>query len=59
MRVDVLRDRDAGVAEDLRELEDVAAGREEEAGEGVAEILIAGKGEVSERPQEIRPGLPE
>ena len=34
VRVDLLRNRDARVAEDLRELEDVAAGREEQAGEG-------------------------
>src|SRR5688572_7939945 len=39
--VDLLRDRDAGVAEDLGELEDVAAGGEEEAGEGVAEVVDA------------------
>ena len=39
VRIDLLRDRDAGIGEDLRELEDVAAGCEEEAGEGVAEVV--------------------
>ena len=39
VRVDLLRDRHAGVAEDLRQLEDVAAGREEQAGEGVPQIV--------------------
>src|SRR2546423_3342342 len=41
VRVDLLRDRDARVAEDLRELEDVAAGRQEQAGEGVPQVVDA------------------
>jgi hypothetical protein len=41
VRVDLLGDGDAGVAQDLGELEDVAAGREEQAGERVAHIVDA------------------
>jgi hypothetical protein len=37
--VNLLRDRDAGVTKDLGQLEDVTAGREEQAGERVPQVV--------------------
>lgn len=54
VRVDLLRDRDAGVAEDLGELEDVSARREEQTGEGVSKIV---KAELPRQPSADHSGL--